>query len=119
MTKNISRHGSRHRAPYTLRSNMVGAQAPSGVDLPVSTPPQPEGAVSRLHGREPIAKCSCGQTVWFELPHKTQSLEVGGLRWYSLECPHCKSGCMAVGNEYGVMTESQAALMIYGKGGIR
>jgi hypothetical protein len=70
--------------------------------------------------REPIAHCSCcGQSTWYEIPTGTKSSNVGGLRWYSLECPHCKSGCMAVANNDGPLTESQAALVIYGKGGVR
>jgi hypothetical protein len=72
-----------------------------------------------LAGREPVAHCSCGQSIWYKIPDGTKSSELGDLRWYSLECPHCKSGCMAVANDYGVLSESEAALVIYGKGGVR
>jgi hypothetical protein len=67
-----------------------------------------------LADREPIAKCSCSQsTTWYEIPSDAkQSMEINGLRWYSFECPHCRSGHAAACTDDGVLSEKEAESIV-------
>jgi transcription elongation factor Elf1 len=67
-----------------------------------------------LAGREPIAHCSsCGKSTWYEIPSDAKpSVEIDGLRWYSFECPHCRSGHAAVCTDDGVLSEKEAESIV-------